>query len=157
MWTGFITQTWGDIQEAFHQRENHDQAYTGKRWATNLIHSLWDLAMKLWTKRLQQVHDKNKTVPPHRQALINKIRILYKTIGEVPNILADLFKHDVDKLLGKPTKYLIRWLRIATKVPLNEKVTTKRRAKYGQDIRKNLPMATDPPDHSGNTPRTGNG
>ena len=128
-----------------------------KRWATNLIHSLWDFAMKLWKKQLQQVHDKNKTVPPHRQALINQIRILYTKIGKVPNILAGLFKHDVNKLLGKPTKYLTRWLRIATKVPLNEQVTKKRRTKFGQDIRKYLPMATKPPDHNKYITRTDTG
>ena len=31
LWTGFLTQTWGDIQEAYHHQEKHDQAYTGKR------------------------------------------------------------------------------------------------------------------------------
>ena len=141
-----MTQTWGDLQEAYHQREQHVQSYTGKRWATKVIHNLWDLAMRLWSKRLRAVHDKNKIVPPHRQALINRIRKLYHTIGKVPNVLAGLFKHDVNKLLGKPTKYLTRWLRIAIKVPLNEKVTTKRQALHGQDIRKYLPMATHPPD-----------
>ena len=31
LWTGFLTQTWGDIQDAYHHREKHDQAYTGRR------------------------------------------------------------------------------------------------------------------------------
>ena len=145
MWTGFISQKWGDIQEAFHRRENHKQEYTGKRWATNLVHSLWTLAMGLWKKRVQLIHRANQTVTPHRKSLITKIWYLYSKIGKTPHILSGLFKHDVRKLIGKPTKYLMRWLRIAQRVPLNETVSKQTRKQLGQDIRKYLPMATHPP------------
>ena len=155
MWTGFISQKWGDIQEAYHRREKHKQEYTGKRWATTLVHSLWTLALRLWKKRVQAVHQANKMVPPHRQALINQIRKLYATIRDTPNILSGLFKHDLRQLTEKPTKYLSRWLRIANRVPLNETITSQRRKHHGQDIRKYLPMASHPPDdkkraHKGN-------
>ena len=146
MWTGFISQKWGDIQEEYHRRENHKQEYTGKRWATNLVHSLWTLAMRLWKKRVQILHRANQMVPPHRQALITQIRNLYTKIRDTPNILLGLFKHDIRQLTKKPTKYLARWLQIALRVPLNENITSQRRKHYGQDIRKYLPMASHPPD-----------
>ena len=146
MWSGFISQKWGDVQEAYHRREKHNQTYTGKRWATTLVHSLWTLALSLWKKRVQALHRATQLIPPHQQALIKQIRNLYVNLRDTPNILSGLFKHDLRQLTEKPTKYLSRWLRIALRVPLNETINLQRRKHNGQDIRKYLPMASHPPD-----------
>ena len=146
MWTGFLTQTWGDIQEAYHRREKHDQAYTGQRWTTHLVHSIWDCALSLWKQRVKRVHEKDQPTPPHRQAVLQQVTEFYPTILRIPNVLGGLLNLELPKLLEKPTKYLTRWLRIAMRIPLNEKVNTLRRKGIGQDIRKYLPMASKPPD-----------
>ena len=62
-WTGFLTQTWGDIQEAYHRQEKHDQAYTEKCWTTHLVHSIWDFAFSLWKQRVHRVHEKINPYP----------------------------------------------------------------------------------------------
>ena len=146
MWTGFLTQKWGDVQEAYHRRENHKAKYTGQRWVTHLVHSLWALGMKLWRKRVRKIHGANQKIPPHRQDLLKRVKESYDNLGTLPNVLKGLFKHDLCTLLTKTTKYLTRWLRIAYRVPMNEKVASKRRKNFGQDIRRYLPMAMKPPD-----------
>ena len=108
MWTGFISQSWGDIQEHYHWRERHDQSYTGKRWATNVVQSLWTCALHLWRKRVHWVHKDTKQVHPHRKALHQQVKTLYQKLKQIPNILAGLFKHNPAQLQEKPTKYLMR-------------------------------------------------
>lgn len=72
MWTGFISQIWGDIQEEYHRRERHDKAYTGKRWATNLVQSFMDLSIAPMEKasapgsQEQQAGTSPPTTPTHQ-------------------------------------------------------------------------------------------
>ena len=146
MWLGFLTQTWGDVQDQFHRREKHEQSFTGTLWATKLIKQIWKQALNLWKKRVLNVYKDEQPVTPHRQDLIKQIRKMYGKIKEIPNILRGLFKYDLRDLIEQPTKYLTRWLRIAKYIPKNEIVWNNRRKKMGQDIRKVLPMASDPPD-----------
>ena len=144
MWLGFISQKWGDIQEAFHRREHHDQGYLGRSWATKVIHHVWKFYLSLWKKRTQAVHKGN--IPPHRQELSRIIVQLYDQLRKVPNILEGLFKFEQATLLEKRTKYLMRWVQIAKEVPKKEGVRKYRRTRLGQDIRKYLKMAMKPPE-----------
>ena len=143
---GFLTQTWGDIQESFHRREKHPIGDSGTLWATRVLTFIWDHALTMWNIRNTAIHNPKATATPQRKDQEHQVQILYNRYRDQPNILSGLFKYSLTTLLGKPSKYLLRWLRIAQHIPDHEAVEKHRRKKFGQDIRKYLSQAMKPPD-----------
>ena len=146
IWKGFLSQTWGDIQERFYRRNKCKPSCSGAQWTRRLLQTIWKYVLETWTRRNQKLHDDPKQTPPHRKHIITQVSTIYNTHRQNPEIFRGLYKHELQELVQKKTKYLIKWLRIAA--PLQDMATVKTKRQGSRDIRAYLPMATHPPDQS---------
>ena len=144
IWKGFMSQTWGDIQDRHYWRQKSPKSCTGAQWSRKLLREIWSQVLQIWTRRNKKLHDTPTETPPHRRHIENLIKLTYTKHKKNPEIFKGLYKHDLGTLLKKKATYLQKWLRLAQPLEHIQKVKTKRQG--SQDIRKYLPMSTHPPD-----------
>ena len=144
IWRGFLSQTWGDIQERHYRRSKSKQSSSGAQWTRRLLQSIWRFILETWSRRNTKLHDDPAQTTPHRKHITAQVCLIYNTHKQNPEIFRGLYKHELQELIKKKTKYLIKWLGIATPISDMAKVKSKRQG--SRDIRAYLPMATHPPD-----------
>ena len=59
MWQGFLTQTWGDIQEEHYQKTNQEHRYTGGRWVKTVIMAILKHATRIHDDQKQEKNSAN--------------------------------------------------------------------------------------------------
>lgn len=79
-----------------------------------------------------------------REHTIKSVRTLYQRYAKHTDILPGLFKHSLETLEKKPTKYLNRWIQLIE--PVKDFVQTQDHRRPGMDIRRYLPMMEKPPE-----------
>lgn len=79
---------------------------------------------------------------------IQEVRSLYRKYEKHNDILPGLYKHSLEVLEKKPSKYLHRWIQLIE--PVSEYVRTQDHRRPGVDIRKFLPMMEKPPEQTSN-------
>ena len=110
IWKGFITQTWGDIQERFYRRNKCKQSCTGAQWTRRLLHAIWKYVLETWTRQNQKLHNDPQQTPTHRKHILKQVRSIYNQHSLNPEILWGLYKHELKVLETKKTSYLSKWL-----------------------------------------------
>ena len=146
IWKGFLSQTWGDIQERYYRRQKSPKSCTGVQWTRKLLREIWRQVLSIWTIRNKKLHNNHTETPPHRRYIENLIKLTYLKHQKNPEIFKGLYKHELGTLLKKKTSYLQKWLRLAQPMGHIQKVKNKRQG--SQDIRRYLPMSTHPPEQT---------
>lgn len=65
LWRGFLSQTWGDLQEKFYRRQKCQKEQTGTQWSRRVIKEIWTHALEMWTRQNKKLHDDGEQSPPH--------------------------------------------------------------------------------------------
>ena len=146
IWKGFVTQTWGDIQEQHYRHKEAPHSRTGATWMKNVIIHLWKHILDLWTKRNDTIHHKNKTTPAQLQILQGKISKLYTQHCTHQGHYKFLFKKSIQEIQQHNKAYLERWIELAEMIQTSNQLNKKRRKPIGQSIKKYLPQKSKPPE-----------
>lgn len=144
IWKGFITQTWGDIQEHHYRQTQMPQHYTGTTWTHRVIAILYNRALQAWKERNDKLYDKAEQLSAEKQHLQQHISKLYRKHKNTPGILPQLYRRKHKQLMESNIRYLRRWFQIMEPIDKHYEVEMKRR--QGHDIRKYLPMQERPPE-----------
>ena len=144
LWKGYITQTWGDIQEHHYQQTHQPHHYTGTTWTHRVITLLYNRVLQAWTDRNTAIYDKEEKKSAEKQYLQQQTTYLYRKHKHTKGILPQLFHRNHKQLMDSSTRYLRRWLQIMQPIDKHYEVEKKRR--QGQDIRRYLPMQERPPE-----------
>ena len=144
MWTGHITQTWGDIQEHEYRQTEQKIGYTGSRWARIVLQHIFKHMLDRWSQRNKKLHNNLQQPTPYREAIQAKITELYTKYEKTPEVFPRLYKHKLKHLLQKPMRYLLRWYDIIQ--PMDRYAKVQKQKRPGTDIRKYLPMQDKPPE-----------
>lgn len=145
IWLGFMSQTWGDIQEAFHRREHHHASLTGTLWTKRLIIQLWQFFLDQWTIRNNKLHNNNAHKSIQHEQLRNQMENLYRKHCIHTGEYKFLFKKNILTLKKHNRAYLQRWIDLAEMIPKNNDILQKRQRRYGTDIKKFLSQSSHPP------------
>ena len=150
MWVGWITTTWGDIQESYLRRNKFSDKLSGTDWAKTVVSLVWRFFLETWSRRNHALHQTGKSPDIIRRLLKTEIQKIHPEVPQIKFGRKYLHKDSLEELLKKPTRYLKRWLRLGQMVTNQEQVAVVRRVKLGQDIKAYLPLLSDPPDRSSN-------
>lgn len=138
IWNGFLTQTWGDIQESHYRKADMAPQYMGTMWTHRILTLIYKRALQAWKERSEKLYDKATQQSGERNHLQWKTQHLYTKHRSTPNILPQLYQRPLQRLLKSSTRYLRRWSQIMEPIDADNKLQNKRRQR--QDIRRYLPM-----------------
>lgn len=122
LWKGFITQTWGDIQEQHYRQRQMPPQYTGTMWTHRIVTIMYLRALQGWHERNDKIYDNTLQQGAERTHLQGKISHLYRKHRHTPTILPQLFHRTRRCLLESNTRYLRRWLQIMEPIDANYEV-----------------------------------
>ena len=138
MWKGFITQTWGDIQEAFLCQQGTSIKSSGTTWAKNVIKTIWQYFLGVWLLRNVALHKRTNETPAHCQSLQMKAVKLYEEHWMEKGKYKFLFRHTKTQVRNYKDNQLQRWIELAEMIAVQNRVKTVKTAHFGSDIKKYL-------------------
>ena len=146
LWTGFLTNIWGDIQESYLRRNHHHDKLSGTDWAKTVVSLVWRFFLETWARRNHALHAAGQSPDIIQKKLQTEIEGVHPQVPRIKFGRKYLHRLTLTELLNKPNRYLKRWLRLAKMVTDQEVVAEVRRTKFGADIKAYLPLLTEPPD-----------
>lgn len=102
LWSGYLTQTWGDIQEPIYREKNSPAHLTGSKWVKIVIKEIFQYVLSVWQRRNETVHETTGQVSHMREHILAQVRALYGKYSKHTDILLGLYKHNIDTLEKNP-------------------------------------------------------
>jgi hypothetical protein len=110
---GRISKSITKHQETIYRSDRAtDRAFTGKRWATQLITIIWKTVLKTWKTRCELVHGRDATSrQQHTQHTLRKrVIACYEFLPQVPANDRHMFDSSAVETLNKNSQQIETWL-----------------------------------------------
>jgi hypothetical protein len=93
--------------------------YTGERWSKMLLRNIWNMVLKLWENRNDNIYGKQRrdNQQTEKQRLKHRVCKYYEMKDLLEhNDKEKIFYKDLEEMLQEDTRYLKAWLKLAQRV-----------------------------------------